>query len=226
MKTLRTAALATLAVAAILCARPSGATTVYSDQIFKDPDWTIMQEAGNGPATAAQQLTGGNPNEYRRVDHNNFSDTLLAYHLSSGAIHNLAIEPIQSLKFSIDQIAILNHANIGVGIGVALRQGTKNYMTVAGAHVNSTFSWVTFVDNGLTASSFRTWTNPNDHPDFSSAGGLIQFGFFTQNSNDGALRSRAAGFDNWEVTVNPVPEPSTLAILAVGAVSMLGRRRT
>jgi hypothetical protein len=47
----------------------------------------------------------------------------------------------------------------------------------------------------------------------------------TANDNGGATLSRAAGFDNWSMTVNPVPEPGTLGLVALGAPGLALARR-
>jgi len=35
-----------------------------------------------------------------------------------------------------------------------------------------------------------------------------------------------SGIDNWTFTVNPVPEPATLSLLALGGLVILRRRRS
>jgi len=92
--------------------------------------------------------------------------------------------------------------------------------------VNNNFAWDTLTMTGLTAAHFRTWSNVNAHPDFSASGAPILLGFATGNDNGGSTLSRAAGFDNWSMTVTQVPEPSTAVLLGIVGLGLLVRRRT
>ena len=57
-------------------------------------------------------------------------------------------------------------------------------------------------------------------PDFSVNGAPIRFGFTT-----GSIGDSAAGYDNFSVTVNLVPEPASGGALAAIGTLLLRRRR-
>jgi hypothetical protein len=177
-------------------------TVTISDGVFSPGNWTTTMESGNGAALSAQQATGGNPGEYLRVDHVNFTQDIFASHYRTSATYNPATQgAIQYVDFSIDQIAIINLSGIGVAVCAAVKQNGKTYYSNS-CSVNSGSSWQTFSLTAVPPDYFRAIADPNDHPDFSATGSQIQFGFLTQNSNINALASRAAGFDNWSVTVH------------------------
>ncbi len=214
-------------LAAGLSTSLSRGAVVFTDSDFLLADWTQFQSVGNGALAASQGLVGGNPDEYRRVDHLSFSFNFVAFHLNTAAVHDPSAQEIATIDFAIDQIALFNHAGIGVGVAPAVFQNGVGYLTLNGLLINSdVFNWVSLSASGFTALDFRTFANPNAHPDFSSAGAPMTFGFATINDNGGAIRSRAAGFDNWNLTLNPVvPEPASAALLLIAAIGPALRRR-
>ena len=156
----------------------------------------------------------------------NFNDLLHVLHLRSGAVVNPNLTPITGMSISIDEIAIQNLFGVGVGVYPAFQQNGKNYLALSNILVNSDFSWQTLNASGLTAASFTTISDANDHPDFSTTGSLIQFGFVTANNNGSPpiMASRAAGFDNWSYAVTTVPEPGSLLLCGVMALGWAVRR--
>ena len=64
------------------------------------------------------------------------------------------------------------------------------------------------------------------HPDFSNAGGPIQFGLGAGGSANSGPVTMVSGIDNWTVTITsaPVPEPAVLS-LAMTAISLFLLRR-
>ncbi|HXG46370.1 MAG TPA: PEP-CTERM sorting domain-containing protein [Methylomirabilota bacterium] len=201
------------------------ADSVYQDGAFAPADWTTIQTAGNGSVATSLVPAGGNPDAYRRVDHQNFSGVLVAFHYRNGATYNPALGAVSTLSFSIDQLAILNHAGIGVGVLPAIQQNGINYLPSLSFLVNSSFNWQTLSMTGLGAADFRTVASASEHPDFSASGAPLLLGFVTANDNGGATLSRAAGFDNWNMVVTPVPESGTLALIGLGLVAVVAFHR-
>lgn len=205
------------ALGAALALATPGLGQVISDTEFAVADWQVIPEIGNGSQSATQVAVGGNPGNYRRVDHLSFTNIKLIFHIFTPASYSPSVSgALDRVNFGIDQIAILNHAGIGVGTAPAIRQNGINYLPTSFL-INSTFAWQTLSMNNLTAANFSVSGNPTLHPDFSSAGSSLLFGFATANDNGGAMVSRAAGYDNWGMTLVPVPEPTGLCCLSVAS---------
>jgi len=64
-------------------------------------------------------------------------------------------------------------------------------------------------------------------PDFSSSGAPIRVGYWSANFSKNAGNVTQFGVDNFEVTFHSsvIPEPSALALLGIGAVSLFGYGR-
>jgi hypothetical protein len=112
--------------------------------------------------------------------------------------------------------------------GGQIYRSTKFIRFVA---INSTHDWETKSLTGLAAADFvRVGGSENDHPDFSSNGGPIQFGFTRNNSRTSTLPPVPAnldmvidqGVDNWQLYIHRRPEVSeNLPPIAVDDVFVL-----
>ncbi|MBI4764615.1 MAG: hypothetical protein HY787_08420 [Deltaproteobacteria bacterium] len=201
-----------------------GIAAIFSDGIFNPENWTSTLITTSGSLTTVQNSTGGNPDKFYQVNHNNFSGTLFAVHYQNTAIYNPAVEgAIDTVDWTLDAKAIINYADIGVAFSVVLQQDGRNYIpnpTIpVGSYyrLNNSYSWSRFGATGMRASDFydladflSSGTLVN-HPDFSSSGKPILFGFITANDNSTATASRASGFDNWQTTLNPVTNSAPVA---------------
>jgi len=219
-----------LALIVALSANLSLAGTIFSDGTFTPLAWTTVQEVGIGSVVISRVETGGNPDQYLRVDHQNFTGVLAAYHYRTGATYDPSWQgAIATVAWSLDEIAIMNLDTTSVAAGGALGQNGKNYYSVAPNNITKE-SWDTFGLSGLSAASFRTFADGNDHPDFSTSGAPITFGIWTASDNGARTDPRAAGLDNWSFEITAVPEPSSLLILGaglagVGALALRRKRR-
>ena len=201
------------------------AAVVFSNGTFAPGTWTAPQKVGNGSVSSSQVVAGGNPGEYLRVDHLNFSYVPIVFHYPTGATYSPSVQgAIDTASWSINKIAILNFDPYGVAVaGALLQNGQTCFPTL---QLDSDISWVTLSGTSLTAADFSTRDNASAHPDFSATGSQIQIGFVTANDNTNRTASRAAGFDNWPVTVNqsetsPVPEPSALLLPGSGLAGII-----
>jgi hypothetical protein len=61
------------------------------------------------------------------------------------------------------------------------------------------------------------------HPDFSSTGSPIQFGYASGSGTAGTSSGLTmSGVDNWSVDIIGVPEPSPLTLLGIVTLGLIG----
>ncbi|MFG0260056.1 MAG: hypothetical protein ACF8LK_06855 [Phycisphaerales bacterium JB041] len=217
-----------------LLASASSANVIISDGVFAPADWSLISidVGGNGSTTTvSQQLTGGNPNEYRRV-FNSVASTpnsaiwgLHLYLPSSYDPSNQGV--VSSVCYSEDAILFAG-AGSGQASGMLIEQSGKYF--VGPSHATAFASWTNISDPVLLQSNFSE-INPGSgalnafsNPDFSAAGGVMQFGFFRANSTSGGAYTRDGGIDNWSVCI--VPAPGSAALLAGAGCLAMRRRRS
>ena len=181
----------------------------FSDGVFNTSDWQlVIEQGGNGGSVSfSQESTGGNPDEYLRI-----TDTVNAappYSIIAGiffntsAIYNPQTQgEIVSLEYSEDSVMFQGWGS-GQTAGLALRQnGIIYYAHYPGSGmINANRnSWTQRSFTSLNAENFGHWYVPN-HPDFSSGGSPIEFGFYRGNSTPVFGYTIIAGIDNWSVTI-------------------------
>jgi len=219
-------------------AQSSFAVVDYGDGDFTLSQWqTTAYYLGNGGTIGLNRVSsGGNPGVYLRVDHlvnrapgGSNSSIVYGLHTLAGATYNPITDgAIDTIDFSILYNNIDTAAS-GMAFGMALRQNGNIYGidpiisgTASGwQSVNKTSLQES--DFGLKVKQTDTFiTDFNQNPDFSGSGSLIELGLFTWNSNTSTdvPAIEKVGFDNWAVTVNNVPEPMTLSLLALGSLFM------
>lgn len=221
-------------------ASSASAVVTFFDGVFNNADWTLTQRVNTNGAGSASQglqfLTGGNPNEYRRIRHQ------LVVSSPTGILHSLHINvtasytpssqgAITSIDYSEDSINFLNAPGNGQGTGLAILQNGRFYRQSTPSLVMpfSTYAnWNSNTALGLTAASFwEVDINGNvlaNVPDFTATGSIMQLGFYRGNSNNGSINTDC-GIDNWNVHINNVPTPGAAAVLGLGGLSVLRRRR-
>ncbi|MEM9081581.1 MAG: hypothetical protein AAGC74_12915 [Verrucomicrobiota bacterium] len=185
------------------------ATTFFSGEIGSS-DWTTAQVIGNGGQVFSISMTDGNPDTFFRVE--TIDTSFINYtHLNSSFIHNPATVPINTIDFSIDVRNFFAFQQ-GMGFAVIAEQDNNIYQApyLASSSTPDTFDWHTRSQpNALFQSDFAAIVG-NGTLDFSSSGSPITFGLLTFNSGGLGI---TAGFDNYQVTVNPVPEPTAPCFL-------------
>ena len=219
-----------------LLATPALADVSFFDGTFNDADWTaakfIDTTAGaSATFTAAQVATGGNPGSYRNTDMNFTLGAIGVAHLSNSSTYDPTTQgAVSTIDFSYDLLVTNPHVpNAAVRYDILLVQGGVRYATTFfGDLITAPPGWTHFSHPSLTASDFIDYASGGfgtANPNFSAAGGLIEFGYVTRNSSTGATVTTHSGIDNWNLAVHTVPEPSTAASLAFGAASLLALRR-
>jgi hypothetical protein len=204
----------------VLAASVASAQVTFSDGTFNNADWSLISSStGTGFATQNQVLTGGNPGAYLNVTLTSNNDWTFATSLMKLAQYDPQTQgAITNLSESFDNIQYGIVGAFGQGVAPDILQNGVVYFDAAYDDSNPT-SWTTLRWNDMQASSFITesdFLNNNyvDHPNFSSSGSVITFGFGTGNSPFGD-RVTGTGFDNFEVEINTpqaTPEPGSVAL--------------
>ena len=230
----------TLAVALVAS---SAQGTTYFDGVFNNSDWslTVVTNATGTGSTAQglQFLTGGNPNEYRRVRHqlvvsppgNGF---LFSFHLNNNAFYTPSTQgAISYIDYSEDSINFIPDTIVpgnGQGSGLLILQNSKYYRQQNPLLVMPYSGYSTWTANaapGLLAADFAEVTLagiviPSSNPDFSATGSIMQLGFHRGNSGNSGYNTDC-GIDNWHVNI--VPEPASILLLAAACPLVLKRSR-
>jgi len=209
-------------------------SATFSDSVFADSDWTVFDVfQGNGGSSSGIQATGGPTGDldttFREIIVNVNAapaggvSTVISVHTKAGAVYDPATQgAIASIDTAQDAIFLSftiggvgpqdpnTCPTCGPGTGLFIGQGGKSYFRTLGA-VDSA-SWKHLAATGLTATDFVEMTTdgivlPESHPDFSAAGGLLEFGFFRHNSTPNVSAQTVSGIDNWTVTVHPLVVP-------------------
>jgi hypothetical protein len=196
-------------LALVLFAQHARAAVVFSDGSFDDADWSLMLSAGSsgGTAMAGQAADGGNPGSFRDVQHevNSTSGLVQAFHFNPAFVYEPgASGAIASVAWLID------FQNFQAGQAAALLIEQGGVFTVADIFTTTPVglgAWNTHAQSGITAADFGIT------PDFSSSAPAISFGFLTANS--GQVGMFQVGYDNLEITITAVPEPSSLILVLV-----------
>ncbi len=233
-----------LALALAAVAGPVQASATFFDGVFNNSDWslTVLTNATGTGSTAQgfQVLTGGNPNEYRRVRH----QLVVTYPPGNGAVHSLHLNnnafytpstqgAISYIDYSEDSINFVPDTIVpgnGQGSGLLILQNGKYYRQQNPLLVmpySGYSSWTANPAPGLLAADFAEVTlagvvNLGSNPDFSATGSIMQLGFYRGNSGNGGYNTDC-GIDNW--SVNVVPEPATMSLLGLGGLALLKRKR-
>lgn len=223
-----------MAIAALLLLASGAQGNVsYTDSTFAEGDWTvtvILYGAG-GAADVSQNTSGGNPGAYRSYVHTvtptvASSAAVYVFSMRTGAVYDPAEDgAIASIAYSEDtKTNSLGWGN-QIGGAMALRQDAILYY--GGYRIDAGSAWTTHSASSLTANDFISLSGTS-HPDFSSEGSPIIFGFFrasSQPSGHNWITEVAGGTDNWQVTVTSVPEPTTMSLLIVGLGALAWRKR-
>jgi hypothetical protein len=223
------------AVASFLAVTAARADTVFTDDTFSPTNWTlsVFSFLSGGSVTAAQEQSGGNPGEYRRimntVNGGSAFSTVYGFHKNVGAVYLPKTQgPIGWIDYSEDSILLIGFGE-GQGGGAALEQGGQVY--VAGSFITPEDAWTHKSLSNLCATCFVRLdpsapfgVDATSHPDFSGTGGSIAFGFLRSNSSAGGGTGYTidGGIDNWEVAVRT----PLLAAIRVAAVEVCWNART
>ena len=201
-----------------------GETMTFSDGDFAE--WSFGElSSSNSSATASVAETSGNPLPSITVTTRTGS-IAWGWAINEAAVWNPSIHgPISTISLDIDVKSIT-----GWGQGQALRlvveqEGRLYFGPDPGVSHNtgSSSTWHTVSGGPLLAEDFVHMTgpwswDPGENPDFSSGGAPLQFGFAAGNANSGTYTQL---YDNWSMSLDVIPEPSTTMMMLGGGVVAL-----
>jgi hypothetical protein len=212
---------------------PSDASILLQDGVFSDSDWTAVELIDTSTndsfvITAGQRLTGGNPDEYRRVVQTVNEDTGVSIKIRSGHLFQPAsYDPssqgaVADVRFDFEGFSLVGTAAGAMGYGALIEQDGMFFVKGFGQTLNGA-GFEAFGGSVLTAAEFGkvvggTTVDATMHPDFSASGSAMKFGFFVSNGTRGLPSVNEGGVDNWRVEITQVPAPPVLALLVSAAV--------
>ncbi|MBM4111071.1 MAG: hypothetical protein FJ254_06925 [Phycisphaerae bacterium] len=188
---------------------PASASFVLSDGDFSQWSYSTF-----GTATPTVLDSGGNPGARLQVTTVSGSGSgVMAVYVPAV---NLGLEGT-SFSWSLDVLRGPGSFGQGQGISLIIQQGDSifaDYLYITG--VQST--WTTQTFNGtLNAANFTRLTGTGSLDLSGSVSS--RFGFSASNSSSGTLTQF---YDNWSLTLNAVPAPGAMALLA--AAGLIARR--
>jgi len=206
----------TFAALLIVVASTNAGTVRFYDGTFNESDWDVFDFASSGVPgeyASVQQPSGGNPGEFK-VTSTNWQGTaqVSRYEQRAGAVYNPQTQgAISSISYSEDNIAYPSyHAT-----GPAIRQNGVIYRPDAVIFEDNV--WTTYTWTQLTETDFHEYTDPNAHPDFSSSGSPVEFGFWRANSGSGYSGGWiSGGIDNWCVSVHSALDVESNLVVNAG----------
>jgi hypothetical protein len=215
----------------------------YSDEAFNNADWSQQELFENyitSSFSAGQEPTGGMPDAYRR--NHLFGDETTnnggigpagatVGHFWNNASWNPSIQgEVDGILYQGDGVAFDDRpvgqtvpTGVQVAMGFLLRQGGVVYVRNPVINVSGPNSvWTPLSYNATNSAAFTRFDELPGNPNFSTGGGLIEFGYYTRAGAFVPHINNFFGLDNFRVTVSTpgpiVPEPGTL-LLAVGTIA-------
>ena len=242
---LRIFKLSTLILAmAVVSILPCLASTTFTDGTFNLANYTQTDFTSNTGAAGAtfsvtQSTTSGNaaPSLDFHIDWTvNTTFTVEVGLINSGFTYSPATGAISTVDFSLDRNTTFTDSTVVLANATAtplLEQNGKFYLDQVTGPAFVAGTWQTVSATGLTAGDFSLYdftTNTLDstmHPDFSTAGGAINFGLRT---GLGHLNTLGTGSfdslsDNLSFTVTSVPETGSTFYLLIGSIALFGAIR-
>jgi len=219
----------------------SAQAVVFFDGVFNNADWNltgVTNPNGAGSTTNGFQVpVGGNPLQYRRIRNNLVvsgpNGASIGLHMRNTFSYNPGGGAIGVINYSEDSINFINQPGNGQGSGLVIFQSGNYYIQRTPILVMpyATFNtWQSNAAPGLVSSDFWQLTLAGvllsgNNPDFSTSGGVMQFGFWRGNSANSSIQTDC-GIDNWRVEILPVPGPAGSAALAFAGLIACRRRRS
>lgn len=224
-----------LALTSLLFLPVFAAAQTVSDSTFANADWTLtVSPGGNGGTVVASQGSSGG-NFFRSVGDtvNAHQSIIVGTHIYNPFTYDPGISgPILTIDYSEDAFCQAGCFGQGQSTGPAVLQDGILYIYTGFLITGPALTTQTLTLNGLTAADFgrvvvtgTTYFDNTQQPNFSAAGGPIQFGFFRANGSivSGPYTLTAA-IDNWQLVVHAAP--TTTSVLSSLNPSTIGQSIT
>jgi hypothetical protein len=223
------------------------ATVTLADSTFAAADWTNMAVVDTATADSRYFYPQLNSDQAWAAGHADFHGTglhmffvqyysddqrlLIVNNYVPGVYDPSVSGAIKSVRYSVDFAGDRHDSNqFGdfrpvLKSGLVLEQDGAYYVTNLLSFDNSP-QWFTLTDAGFEfpppqegkdADDFWPYYGSGLHPDFSSAGGPIQFGYLVDFTDDIRGPGSSVGnvyVDNWRVDLEIVPEPAARKLIA------------
>jgi hypothetical protein len=169
----------------------------------------MVQTYGTGgTTTVTQEITGGNPDFYRRITNTvaapgTGTSIIFVFHKYLSGTYDPGIQgAIASIDYSEDSIMFSGFGEGQASSPALIQAGVVYYYPLY--LLTNQSNWTTQTISGLTAADFSSvpWIAPLTHPDFSVAGDPIVFGFQRSNSTSHGY-TIVGGIDNWTLRAYP-----------------------
>ncbi len=217
-----------------------GGTVSFFDGTFNLADYSapVIYNPQGITITNTQILSGGNPNAAISTALEFPNDFIMGLALIRPSFsYNPSTQgAIVSIDASVDRYLDSNGQVTGAPLGgswVLLQGGNYYRVTSPGVPLPDPPAFQT---HSVTGSHQSDWTlfdfttgtiDPTSHPDFSSSGSPIQFGYtFRLQSTSGLRGLWELRGDNLSYTINAVPEPGTLPLMLLSGILGLALKRT
>ena len=198
-------------VAALICVTSISSKAeevIVCDGEFLVDDWEaiVLQADGGASGSYTQELTGGDPDSFRRIVHNvpGGGNFLVVFHRFDAFIYTPSVDgPISTIDYSESR---RNLSGMGeVTSALALQQDGVVYVSFL-QNLSADQNWSTGELFDITSADFGNYVFNNlvgqNSPDFSATGGEIKFGFARGNSSLSSGYIRTNGIDNWSLTIH------------------------
>ena len=187
------------------------ADVTFFDGTFNNSDWseTPYVNGNGGSSSAAQTASGGNPGGFYQVTPsvNGGPACGAGVYLRNGFTYSPSTQgAIYNIDYSVDLIAIsldgeaepvvYQNGNLYFGPELYTAAGTWQTLTETNLMANNFVKLVTGTPNGELGS------DGTSHPDFSTNGSPITFGFIVPDSTVTTPYTTVGGVDNFTLTVH------------------------
>lgn len=239
-----------IVIASAMVGVTSAETVSFSDGTFDDAEWSmeVLQENFiSENFTAGQESTGGMPGEYRRNFMQGSETTNNGGIGPAGATvghfwESIGWDPstqgaVEGVMYRTDAVAFDDRpveqtvpTAVIVSMSFLLRQAGVVYVRNPVVGITRPDGvWRQLTYNATQATLFTRFDEQSGHPDFSTSGGAIEFGYFTRAGTFVPAINNFFGVDNFQVTVSTpgpiVPEPGTGMTALVAMMAMFCRRQ-